>query len=52
MTNAIVQEQDINIAHFYAESLLDYYISEYYQPGQATNVVNTEDPNNSKSSSI
>jgi hypothetical protein len=46
MASAIVQEPDINIAHFYTKSLLDYCIPEYYQPGRAANADNTKDLNN------
>jgi hypothetical protein len=32
MASAIVKEPEINKAQFYAESLINYYIPEYYQP--------------------
>jgi hypothetical protein len=32
MASAIVKENDNNMAQFYAESLIDYYVAEYYTP--------------------
>jgi hypothetical protein len=48
----MVKEPEINMAQFYAESLIDYYIPEYYQPGQPADKNATEDPNDYKPSSI
>jgi hypothetical protein len=52
MASAIVKESDINMAQFYAESLIDYYIREYYQPRRPTNKNATEVPNDYEPSSI
>ena len=52
MASAIVKENDNNMAQFYAESLIDYYVAEYYTPGKITNPNATEDPNDYEPSSI
>jgi hypothetical protein len=40
------------MAQFYAESLIDYYIPEYYQPGRPVDKNATEDPNDYEPSFI
>jgi hypothetical protein len=52
MASAIVKNSEINIAQFYAESLIDYYIPEYYQPGLPANKNANEDHNDYEPSSI
>ena len=52
MASAIVKENDNNMAQFYAESLIDYYVAEYYAPGKIANPNATEDPNEYEPSSI
>jgi hypothetical protein len=51
MASAIVREND-NMAQFYAESLIDYYVAKYYPPGHSADPNATEDPNDYKPSSI
>jgi hypothetical protein len=52
MASAVVTEPEIDIAQFYAESLIDFYISEYYTPGYPPHEYSSEDPNDSKPASI
>jgi hypothetical protein len=52
MASAIVKENDNNMAQFYAESLIDYYVTEYYTPGKIADPNATEDPNDYEPSSI
>jgi hypothetical protein len=52
MASAIVKENDNNTAQFYAESLIDYYVAEYYPPGRPANPNATEGPNDYEPSSI
>jgi hypothetical protein len=50
MASAIVKEDDNNIAQFYVESRLDYYVEEYYKLRRPANPNATEDPNNNEPS--
>jgi uncharacterized protein RhaS with RHS repeats len=52
VASVIVKENDNNMAQFYAESLIDYYVVEYYEPGCPANPNATEDPNGNKPSTI
>jgi hypothetical protein len=52
MASAIVKENDNNMAQFYAESLIDYYVAEYYPPGRHADPNATEGPNDYEPSSI
>jgi hypothetical protein len=52
MGSAIVKESEVNITQLYAESLINYYIPEYYHPRLPGNKNATEDPNDYKPSSI
>jgi hypothetical protein len=52
MSSAIVKEDDNNMAQFYVESLIDYYVIEYYELGRPANPNATEDPNNNEPSTI
>jgi hypothetical protein len=52
MASAIVKENDNNMAQFYAESLIDYYVAEYYTAGKIADPNATEDPNDYNPSSI
>jgi hypothetical protein len=52
MASAIVKESDNNMAQFYAKSLINYYVAEYYPPGRPAGPNATEDPNDYKPSSI
>jgi hypothetical protein len=52
MASAIVKESDNNMAQFYAKSLNDYYVAEYYPPGRPADPNAPEDPNDYKPSSI
>ena len=52
MARAIATEDDVQIAYFYAKSLIKYYIPEYYAFGQPADENTTEDPNDSNPASI
>jgi hypothetical protein len=52
MASAIAMEDDINIASFYAASLIEYYIPEYYEFGHPANENTTDNPNDSKPATI
>jgi hypothetical protein len=55
VASAIVKEPEINMAQFYAESLIQKlnYILEHYQPGRpADKNATPEDPNDYEPSSI
>ena len=52
MASAIVKENDNNMAQFYAKSLIDYYVAEYYTPRKIADPNATEDPNDYEPSSI
>jgi hypothetical protein len=52
MASAIVKENDNNMAQFYAKSLIDYYVAEYYSKGKIADPNATEDSNDYEPSSI
>jgi hypothetical protein len=52
MASAIANVNDNNIAFFYASSLIDFYIPEYYAFGPPAGENNTEDPNYFEPASI
>jgi lipase chaperone LimK len=52
VASAIVKENDNNMAQFYAKSLIDYYVAEYYTPGKIADPNATEGPNDYEPSSI
>jgi hypothetical protein len=52
MASAIVKEDDNNMAQFYIESLINYYVEDYYELGRPADPNATEDPNDNKPSTI
>jgi hypothetical protein len=53
MASAIVKEDDNNMAQFYVESLIDYYVEqEYYKLGRPAGPNATEYPNDNEPSTI
>ena len=45
MATAICEEDNINVAQLYTESLVDFYISEYYMPARHDSAVPNDDDN-------
>jgi hypothetical protein len=52
MASAIVKEDGNNMDQFYVQSLIDYYVDEYYKFGPPPYQNATEDPNMNEPSTI
>jgi hypothetical protein len=52
MASAIVKEDDNNMAQFYVESLIHYYVKEYYKLRRPADPNATADSNKNEPSTI